>query len=182
MCVDEDMLEGRNICLRIMELEDVPLIVKWANDPDFAGEFEPLEQVTLREISKWLDGLASNEKWFFILKKDGSEIGQIMFAPIGRHFVIGYRMRPEERNKGYCTEAVQIIVDYLFLTRDIVRIQAETNPRNLASRKVLEKAGFTEEGVRRKSVFIRGKWHDGVLYSILREDWLKPKILTRFHS
>ncbi len=90
-------------------------------------------------------------------------------------------MLPAERNRGYCTEAVKIIVDYLFLTRDIVRIQAETNPKNIASWKVLEKAGFKREGVRRQSVFIRGKWQDGVLYSILREDWREPKILTRPH-
>ena len=173
------MLEGHVVNLRVMEREDVPLIVEWASNPDFGGEFEPLEQVSGHEISKWLDGLSSDEKWFFIEKKDGVKIGQIMYAPLGRHFVTGYRMLPAERNKGYTTEAVKIIVDYLFLTRDIIRIQAETNPKNIASWKVLEKAGFIKEGVRRKSVFIRGKWHDGVLYGILREDWREPKIFTK---
>jgi RimJ/RimL family protein N-acetyltransferase len=173
------MLEGRIVNLRVMEPEDVPLIVEWANDPDFGGEFEPLEQVSLHEIRKWLDGLSPDEKWFFIEKKDGIKVGQIMYAPVGRHFVIGYRMLPTERNKGYCTEAIQLIVDFLFLSRDIVRIQAETNPQNEASQRVLEKAGFTKEGVRRKAVFIRGQWHDGVLYSILREDWREPKIFPK---
>ncbi len=173
------MLEGPVVNLRIIGHEDIPLIVEWANDPDFGGEFEPIEQVNHREILKWLDGLSADEKWFFIEKKDDSKIGQIMYAPVGRHFVIGYRMLPAERNKGYCTEAIKIIVDYLFLTRDIVRIQAETNPQNLASQKVLEKAGFTKEGVKRKSVFIRGQWQDGVLYSILREDWREPKVLFK---
>ncbi len=176
------MLEGHTINLRVMEHDDVPLIVKWANDPDFAGDYEPIEQVTHREIMKWLDGLPADEKWFFIEKKDGTPIGQIMFAPLGKHYVIGYRMLPSERNKGYCTEAVRIIVDYLFLTRDIVRIQAETNPLNLPSQKVLEKAGFMKEGVRRKSVFIRGQWHDGELYSILREEWREPRVLLKPQS
>jgi RimJ/RimL family protein N-acetyltransferase len=173
------MLEGRAINLRLIEHGDIPLIVEWANDPDFGGEFEPIEQVTSHEITKWLDGLPPNEKWFFIEKKDGTKVGQIMFAPVGPHYVIGYRMLPSERNKGYCTEAVQIIVDFLFLSRDIVRIQAETNPQNLASQRVLEKAGFTKEGVRRKAIFVRGKWCDGVFYSILREEWGAPKILLR---
>jgi len=50
---------------------------------------------------------------------------------------------------------------------------------NLASQRVLEKAGFTKEGIFRKSAFIMGVWQDGVLYSVLREEWKEPKILTR---
>jgi RimJ/RimL family protein N-acetyltransferase len=50
---------------------------------------------------------------------------------------------------------------------------------NSASHRVLEKAGFTKEGIIRKSAFIRGEWKDGSLYSILREEWKEPKVLTR---
>jgi RimJ/RimL family protein N-acetyltransferase len=71
------------------------------------------------------------------------------------------------------------MTDYLFLSKEIVRIEAETNPQNIASKRVLEKAGFTKEGLIRKSVFIRGEWRDGILYSILREDWKEPRILAK---
>jgi len=162
-----------------MEKEDLPLVVEWANSPEFGGEYEPLEQVSYTEVEKWHDILGSEEKWFVIEKKDGTKIGQIFHSPRGLHFAIGYKLLPKERNKGYCTEAVQIIVDYLFLSRNLVRIQAETNPKNIASQKVLEKAGFKKEGLIRKSVYIRGKWQDGVLYSILREEWKEPKMLTK---
>ena len=172
------MLEGRLVNLKAIEKEDLPLITQWANDPDFGGEFEPLEQVSLAEIENWHNSLGPEEKWFIIEKKDGTKIGNIMHVPDKRHFVIGYRVIPSERNKGYCTEAVQIMVDYLFLSKNIMRIQAETNPQNLASHKVLKKAGFTKEGILRKVVFLRGKWHDGVIYSILKDEW-KPKILTQ---
>jgi ribosomal-protein-alanine N-acetyltransferase len=96
----------------------------------------------------------------------------------GQHFEIGYRLVPQARNKGYCTEAARVLVDFLFLSKNIVRIQAKTNPRNVASQRVLEKAGFKREGLIRKDVFIRGQWQDSVLYSIFREEWKKPKILT----
>ena len=72
------------------------------------------------------------------------------------------------------------MVDYSFLSKSVVRIEAETNPKNIASQRVLEKSGFLKEGLTRKSVFIRGKWHDGVRYSILREEWKEPRILTKF--
>ena len=80
---------------------------------------------------------------------------------------------PEEKGKGYATEAVRIIVDNLFLSHDIVRIQAETHPENTAHQRALESNGFTHEAIIRKSLFSRGAWRDSVLYSILREDWEK---------
>ena len=89
---------------------------------------------------------------------------------------------PSERGKGLDTEAVNIMVDYLFLSKDIIRIQAHTEHRNIASQKVLEKGGFKKEGTIRKSIFIRGEWRDAYLYSILREEWKEPRILARQSS
>jgi RimJ/RimL family protein N-acetyltransferase len=152
-----------------MEKEDLPLFAEWNNDPAFGGEYEPLEQSSRIEVEKWYDSLLSGGKSFIIEKKDGSKIGQ----------TIGYRVLPNERNKGHCTEAVKIMTDYLFFSKEIVRIEAETNPENIASNRVLEKAGFTKEGLIRKSVFIRGEWRDGIVYSILRENWKEPRILTK---
>jgi RimJ/RimL family protein N-acetyltransferase len=74
---------------------------------------------------------------------------------------------------------VVIIVDYLFLSSSLNRIQAITDTRNLSSQRVLEKAGFMKEGLLRKTAFIRGDWRDLFIYSILREEWKEPKILTR---
>jgi len=176
------LLEGNVVNLRIMEKEDLRLVTEWANNPEFGGEYEPLEQVSYNEVEKWYDSLSSEEKWFIIEKKDGNKIGQIFHSPRGSHFVIGYKLLLSERNKGYCTEAVQIMVDYLFLSKSLVRIQAETNPRNTASQRVLEKAGFKREGLIRRSNFIRGKWEDGLLYSIIKEEWKEPKILAKATS
>ncbi len=57
------------------------------------------------------------------------------------------------------------------------RGEAEVNPKNIVSQKVLEKAGFRMEGLIRQSVFIRGEWQDDYRCSILRRDWKEPKIL-----
>ncbi len=162
-----------------MEKEDLPWALKWGNNPKFGGEHEPLEQMSMTELEAWYDKPRPDEKWFIIEKKNKSKVGQISYTPSGSCYEIGYRLIPEERGKDYCTEAAKIIVDYLFLTKSIVRIQAHTNPKNLASQRVLEKAGFQKEGLIRKPIFIRGKWTDGLLYGILREEWKEPKILTR---
>jgi RimJ/RimL family protein N-acetyltransferase len=71
------------------------------------------------------------------------------------------------------------MVDYLFLSNSLIRIQALTDTRNLPSQRVLEKAGFKKEGLLRKTAFMRGDWRDLFIYSILREEWKEPKILTQ---
>ncbi len=162
--------------LRVVEREDLPLVAEWLNDPEVFGMFNPLMQHSKMELEGWYDQLSAEGKWFFIEKKDGAKVGEIHHL---KDMEIGYGLIPSERRKGYCTEAVKIMVDYLFLSKNIVRIYALTNVLNLASQKVLEKAGFNRDGVIRKSLFIRGEWRDRYLYSILREEWKEPKILTK---
>jgi RimJ/RimL family protein N-acetyltransferase len=73
------------------------------------------------------------------------------------------------------------MVDYLFLHKDIVRVQAETHPANAASQRVLEKAGFRREGIIRQSFFSRGVHRDTALWSILRHERGAPRVLPRGH-
>jgi aminoglycoside 6'-N-acetyltransferase len=88
----------------------------------------------------------------------------------GKLLEIYYYLVQSERGKGYGTEAIMIMVDYLFLSRELMRVQATPDVSNIASQRVLEKVGFTKEGIIRKSSFNRGKWCDDCLYSILREE------------
>jgi len=165
-----------------MEKEDLPLIAEWFNKPEVFGEYNPLHQVSRTEAEKMFEN-PHEEKSFIIEKKDGSKIGFIghfyVLHVAGKQLEIGYSLVPSERGKGYCTEATQLMVDYLFLSKDTMRIQAQTDPRNVASHKVLEKVGFKNEGTLRKSFFLRGEWRDAYIYSILREEWKEPKILTK---
>ncbi len=174
------MLQGKNVNLRIVEKEDLPLLLEWFNNPEIAGRYEPLDpQQSKKEFEERYDKLGPDEKAFFIEKKDGSKIGSIGHFLKDHSIEIGYSVLPNERGRGYCTEAVQIMVDYLFLSRDIVRVQAHTHTENKASRRVLEKSGFKKEGIVRKDTFTRGEWRDSCIYSILREEWKEPRILTK---
>ena len=175
------MLEGKSIRLRVIEKEDLRAVAEWVSNPLFMGEYQELKQETVAELEKMYDRVIPEGKWFFIIKKDGGKIGYVTYYPVseGTHTEVGYMVVPDERNKGYGTEALKIIVDYVFLLKDRVRIQAITDAENLASRKILEKAGFKLEGTIRKSYFNRGIWRDEGIYSILREEWKEPKILAK---
>ena len=169
--------------LRVMEKEDLPLITEWCNNIEFGGEYLRPLQMSRAEIEKSGESTLFETKVFIIEKKDGSKIGHIwhfnMLAPYAKMQEIGYALVPSERGKGYCTEATQLMVDCLFLSKDIARIQATTHTKNVASQKVLEKVGFKREGTMRKCYFNRGEWTDMFIFSILREEWKEPKILTR---
>ena len=178
------MLEGKLVNLRAVEKEDLPLLAEWSNNPEFGGEYDGLRQLSRSEFEKEFGGEDRHEmKNFFIEKKDGTKVGWMghfyVLHPAGRLLEIGYTVLPNERRKGYCTEAANIMVDYLFLSKDTMRVQAATDTRNLASQKVLEKAGFRREGTLRKRYFIKGEWTDDYMWSILREEWKEPRILTK---
>jgi ribosomal-protein-alanine N-acetyltransferase len=173
------LLEGKLVNLRIVEKEDLPLVAEWLNNPEFWGIYNPLRQISRSELEKNIDTNPPEVRWFIIETKDKSKVGEIGHFPDGRLWEIGYALIPSERGKGYCTEAVAVMVDYLFLSKDMVRIQAHIDPRNLASQKVVEKNGFKKEGLIRKCFFAKGEWRDMLLCSILREEWKEPKILTK---
>jgi RimJ/RimL family protein N-acetyltransferase len=177
------LLEGKTVNLRVVEKEDVTLLVDWWSNPEFWGEYFSPIQRTKAEMEKFFESNPLEYRQFIIEKKDGTKIGGIahfnVLAPYGKTVEMGYALLPRERGKGYCTEAAQIMVDYLFLSKDIACIQATTDIGNVASKKVLEKTGFQKEGTMRKRFFSNGEWKDTVMFSILREEWKEPKILTR---
>ena len=172
------MLQGKSVNLIVMEREDLPVLQIWGNNPEVMGEYEELRQESITELEKTYDNL-KDAQWFFVQKKDETKIGYVAHFLAAGQTELGYFIVPKERNKGYVSETIQIMVDYLFLSRDIVRIQAKADPENVASWKALEKAGFLREGILRKVSYCRGEWRNDCVYSILREEWKEPRILTK---
>ncbi len=83
---------------------------------------------------------------------------------------MGVAIAPEARGRGYGTAAQRQLARYLFAHTQANRIQATTEVTNFAEQRALEKAGFTREGVLRGAGFQGGRWHDGLLYSVLRTE------------
>ena len=167
------MLIGEGVNLRLMERSELGIVHEWENDSLFTGPYEPVQQSTLESLEKQYDNRGENE-WFFIESKEGKPIGLVYTMSKSGYYIIGYTVVEAARGKGVCSEAVRMIVDYLFLRKKIVRVQAETHPENIASQRVLTKNGFSQEGVIRQSFYSRGVYRDTVLFSILRDEWKRP--------
>lgn len=174
------MLVGELVDLTVLERDDLPLIQRWSNDLEFVGEFEPFHQSSLHSMQKHFDELKDTD-WFIVSTKDGERIGYVLGVKFEDCFSIGYSFVPEARGKGLGTEAVRMLVDYIFMHRDVARIQAETHPDNLASQRVLEKAGFQKEGVLRARFFSRGVWRNTAMWSVIRSEWGGPRVLPAGH-
>ncbi|MEK4509005.1 GNAT family N-acetyltransferase [Paenibacillus sp. FSL K6-2524] len=85
---------------------------------------------------------------------------------------IGYFLVEANWGQGIATEAVKILLDFLFMDVNVNRIQAEVMPQNETSKKVLLKNGFIKEGALRQATLWAGKGIiDIEIYSILKEDY-----------
>ena len=180
------LLEGKNVNLRLMEKEDVPLLVEWWNSLEFQGEYFPVLQKSKTQALQEFENpspvqVAMGHGEFMIEKKDGTRIGHIGYGKDILHdwIEIGYDIVSSERRKGYAREAIQIMVDYLFLYKDMPRISVCTDARNIAAIRAAESVGFKREGIVRNGGFAKGEFVDACLLGILREEWKEPKILTK---
>jgi RimJ/RimL family protein N-acetyltransferase len=85
---------------------------------------------------------------------------------------IGYALRASAWGHGYVSEALAPLVRFAFVDLDLNRLEADTDPRNSASAKVLQRLGFTLEGRLRARWIVAGETSDSAIYGLLRDEWL----------
>ena len=105
---------------------------------------------------------------------DGAFIGWCSLTrwnPDHRSAALGYCLDDAAWGHGYATEAARALLQWAFDTLDLNRVQAETDTRNLASARVLEKVGFVREGTLREDCVVNGDVSDSWVYGLLRREW-----------
>ncbi len=93
--------------------------------------------------------------------------------PDYRSASLGYCFGEAAWGHGYATEAAHELLRWAFDTLDLNRVQAETDTRNSASARVLEKLGFVREGMLREDCVVNGEVSDSWVYGLIRRDWLR---------
>ncbi len=111
---------------------------------------------------------------FVFHKEAGQLVGAITLDNIRRGpsqvGTIGYWVGQQYARQGFMSEAIIAMVAHAFGALDLSRVESACLPDNLASRGVLEKAGFKYEGVAQSYIQINGRWRNHVLYAALRVD------------
>jgi len=129
----------------------------------------------LREISRQHPDTPG--EWFqfaVALRPTGSLIGDCAAMPHAddpRQCDIGFTISSEHQGRGYATEAVRLLLTYLFTERGKHRITAYCDPRNAASVALLERLGMRREGHLRESTWAKGEWTDDLVYALLPHEW-----------
>ena len=113
---------------------------------------------------------------FLICQKEGNAIvGSINLSQIFRggfkSAYLGYQVGASFAGRGYMTEAIQLVLRYAFDKMKLHRLEANIQPHNAASRALVKRAGFRQEGYSRKYLKIGGQWRDHERWAIVAEDW-----------
>jgi RimJ/RimL family protein N-acetyltransferase len=85
---------------------------------------------------------------------------------------IGFTLASAHQKRGFATEAVRAVLDRLFRVQGLHKVTGECDARNRASAALMERLGFTREGLLRQQTFIKGEWTDDLLYGLLATEWL----------
>lgn len=117
----------------------------------------------------------SDERFLICRVEDGAIVGKISISGITRGALqecrLGYWLGREFARQGYMSEAVALATRYAFLTLGLHRVEANMQPHNEASRGVVVKNGFRQEGYSPRYLRIRGRWRDHERWAITLEDW-----------
>lgn len=110
----------------------------------------------------------------FVITLDRRLVGHVMIGNIVREPLlsayVGYWCEHRVTGGGVTTAAVALAVDHAFGRAGLHRLEATVRPENAASRRVLEKLGFREEGLFRHYLDVDGAWRDHVCYALTVED------------
>jgi [ribosomal protein S5]-alanine N-acetyltransferase len=97
--------------------------------------------------------------------------GLSRWNPDYRSASLGYCLDAAAWGQGYATEAARALLQWAFDTLDLNRVQAETDTRNGASARVLEKLGFVREGTLREDCVVNGEVSDSWVFGLVRREW-----------
>jgi ribosomal-protein-alanine N-acetyltransferase len=124
-----------------------------------------------RDAAGWRDG---DSFGFMLIRNDDlALLGGIGLAHIRRGAAesaeVGYWLGECYARCGYMTEALDLVIRFAFDSQQLRRLQAACLPRNIPSRRLLESAGFRQEGYAREYLAIDGIWQDHLLFGLLRD-------------
>lgn len=165
---------GEVIELRTVEPEDEEVLQRIVNAPRVRSDIMATEPVNGPQEREWIESLGERDATTLLVCADGDPVGTVtMKAPNETWGTaeIGYMIAPDEWGAGYATDAVEVICRYAFEERRLNKVYATVYETNPASRRVLEKAGFTEEGVHRDEGFAEGEQVDVHRYGLLVDEW-----------
>ncbi|MDJ0515958.1 MAG: GNAT family protein [Trichodesmium sp. MO_231.B1] len=177
-------IETERILLRKMSLKDAKDMFEYAQDSQVSKYTGWYTHNSIQDTKLFLQYTINNYKnnevsnWGIVHKAEQKLIGTAGFIDWNLEDAraeIGYTLSRKYWGKGYMTEVVNAIIYFGFRTMILNRIEARCVIENIASARVMEKVGMKYEGILRECMFIKGKYRDLKIYSILKEEFSAKK-------
>jgi RimJ/RimL family protein N-acetyltransferase len=170
-------VRGERVVLRPWRLEDVPAVTAACQDAEIARWLAFVPQPYTEEDARFyiqdcLDARKDRTSFAITDAETGEVIGSIEMR-INRMLTghIGYWLAAQARGRGLTAEALLALSHWGFDELGLGRVELVTDPNNIASQRVAEKAGFRREGILRSIIVNRdGSRRDGVMFSLLPEE------------
>jgi ribosomal-protein-alanine N-acetyltransferase len=181
----QPVIQGKDIYLRYPRIADYS---SWAalrgESREFLTKWEPVwaeDELTRgafrRRIKRYQKETRLDSAYvFFVFRRhDDTLMGGCTLSNVRRGVTqccaMGYWIGSRFARQGYMTDAIRVLLPFVFKTLGMHRIEAACVPENGPSRNLLSKAGFREEGLARRYLLINGVWSDHVQYALLEDEY-----------
>lgn len=172
--VSKPILRTERLTLRKLLPSDIPALKEWMPDKAMyaywgkpAGKTDKNPELLFEKSKKDTKSF----HWGVALKECDKVIGEawIYLIENNRMAKVALRIAPAYQNQGMATEVMRAIIDFCFTHTELQRIWTDVDIRNIGSWKVLEKCGFTREGMIRQGKMVN-TWCDYYIYGLLKTD------------
>jgi RimJ/RimL family protein N-acetyltransferase len=173
-------IQTDRLILRALVSDDAPRIFEYRSSPE-VSRFQSWGTDSARATESYILALTAIEPgtpgpWYQIgIGLSPTElIGDCGFRVLENephHAEIGIALAPEFQNRGYATEALRTLLQYLLVKLGKHRAFGSVDPSNLASIRLLQRIGMREEVRFEKSLWFKGEWVDEVIFAMLAADW-----------
>ncbi len=180
----QPVIRGDGIYLRYPRMADFPVWAKLrADSREFLTPWEPVwsdDELTRgafrRRIKRYHKETRLDSAYvFFVLREsDNALVGGCTISNVRRGVTqcctLGYWIGSQFARQGYMTNALRALLPFVFRTLGLHRIEAACLTDNDASKNLLARVGFREEGLARRYLLINGEWADHLLFALLKEE------------
>ena len=172
-------LESKRLLFRNFLLSDSKELFLIRSDDDVMRFMDISRMESINDSEKWIQTVWEDFKnengitWGIIDKSSNRFVGYFGFwrmIPEHCRAEIGYALNPKYWSNGYMTESLKTITKYGFGKIKLHSIEANVNPNNKSSIKLLEKIGFKKEAYFRENYLFNNKFNDSIIYSLLEKD------------
>lgn len=176
------MFETTHLIIRLMEENDIEFVRQLHNQESTLNKLTDPFHVSREEQVLWFQSLSKSRKsrrYVLIEKKSREICGIIRIDDLdlaNRSATVGADIDLRFRRQGLATEAYRLIIEYLFNSLGLHRLQLVTLETNEIALGLYEKLGFQKEGIIRDSIYRDGKFNNLILMGLLQSEWLRTKI------